>query len=35
MCGRKAGYTSTPPWPYQLQACLLDLWMFSDWSIKG
>ena len=34
-CVGEAGYTSTPPWPYQLQACLLDLWVCSDWSIKG
>jgi hypothetical protein len=34
-CVGEAGYTSTPPWPYQLRACLPDLWMFGDWSIKG
>jgi hypothetical protein len=34
-CVGGVGHTSTPPWPYQLQACLLDLWMVSDWSIKG
>jgi hypothetical protein len=34
-CVGEAGCTSAPPWPYQLQACLLTCGRLEHWSIEG